>query len=317
MKIALFAPYFPAPAFSGGRIRIQHFARALARRGEVHLFAQAHAREAGDARARAEAALYASVRVVHAGFTPPLFVNWGRAQRVRRGSPAQLSAAFARAHAHEPFDVIAVAHSHAAAAAFQSGVPWLLDEHNVESRYLAAKLQAGGGELRWWHQRELARMRGWERACWRAATEVVAVTEDDAKQISELRTTPAVHVPNGVDVSALAFTPPAARSGANILFVGLMDHPPNVQAAQLLAHEIMPRVWAGRPDARLVLCGANPARVVSALAGPRITVTGRVPTLAPHLAEARVFANCLVFGAGSSLKVLEALAAGVPLVSTR
>ncbi|MEY4579296.1 MAG: hypothetical protein RL701_3999, partial [Pseudomonadota bacterium] len=40
-------------------------------------------------------------------------------------------------------------------------------------------------------------------------------------------------------------------------------------------------------------------------------------TLAPHLAEARVFANCLVFGAGSSLKVLEALAAGVPLVSTR
>jgi glycosyltransferase involved in cell wall biosynthesis len=160
-------------------------------------------------------------------------------------------------------------------------------------------------------------MAAWESACWRSASDVVAVTAEDAAKISSERSYPAQHVPNGVQISEPGFLVPEARTSANVLFLGLMDHPPNVRAAELLATEIMPLVWRQRSDAKLVLCGANPARAVLRLAGPRVSVTGRVPSTAPFLAQARVFANCLSYGAGSSLKVLEALAAGVPLVSTQ
>lgn len=316
MRVAVFAPYFPAPAFTGGRIRIQHLAHALARVAELHLFAQARAAEASDPRALAEASVYHAVHAVAAGPTLPVPLNLGRPQRVRRGSPGRLARRFAAQHASTPYDLIVVEHSHAAAAALHGSVPWLLDEHNIESDYLASKLAAGGA-LRPWHRPELRRMRAWERACWQRASAVVAVTQADAELISAERDQPAAHIPNGVNLSQLAYTPPAARSGATVLFVGLMDHPPNVQAAVTLATQIMPLVWTKHPHAQLLLCGANPARAVLQLAGPRITVTGRVPTLAPYLAQARVFANALVFGAGSSLKVLEALAAGLPLISTR
>jgi glycosyltransferase involved in cell wall biosynthesis len=206
-------------------------------------------------------------------------------------------------------------HSHAAWAALDSGLPWILDEHNIESDYWASK-QLVAGSLRRWHRPELSRLHAWETRCWQRASEVIAVTKNDAAYISQHRARPAQHIPNGADLAELRFMSPSERSGPGVLFVGLMDHPPNVQAAQTLATRVMPLVWQHRPDARLVLCGANPARAVRALAGPRICVTGRVPSLAPYLAEARVFANCLAFGAGSSLKVLEALAAGVPLIST-
>jgi glycosyltransferase involved in cell wall biosynthesis len=123
-------------------------------------------------------------------------------------------------------------------------------------------------------------------------------------------------VPNGAAIADLAFVPPSARKSLEILFVGLMSHPPNVVAARFLARAVMPRVWRDEPGARLVLCGRAPAREVEALAGPGVVVTGTVPSVAPYLTRAAVYANALFHGTGSSLKVPEALAAGVPLVST-
>ena len=95
-----------------------------------------------------------------------------------------------------------------------------------------------------------------------------------------------------------------------------MNHAPNVRAAAFLAREVMPLVYRDEPRARLVLCGMNPAREVLALADDRTQVTGFVPSVRPFLEGSAVYANPLQHGAGTSLKVLEALAAGLPLVST-
>jgi glycosyltransferase involved in cell wall biosynthesis len=65
-----------------------------------------------------------------------------------------------------------------------------------------------------------------------------------------------------------------------------------------------------------VLCGRAPSPRVLALQGPAVTVTGTVDDPAPFLYDASVFANALPRGEGTSLKVLEAAAAGLPLVST-
>lgn len=311
-RIALFTPYFPAPAFTGGRVRIQHLARALAEHAELELFASAPQREVSEAHAAGEASPYVTMFHAAGGWWPPRSLP----RRVQNGSAAGLARMFRERHARSPYRLLVVEHAHAAAAAIGCGLPWLLDEHNIESSYLEAKLRARGGLLPW-HRLELSALRRWEERCWRDASEVVAVTAEDAARIAAVRGRPARHVANGVDLERVMFAPLARRRTGNVLFVGLMDHPPNVHAARWLAREIMPRVWSERPNARLWLCGANPGRELRALADARVRVTGRVDSTAPYLAQAQVFANALAFGGGSSLKVLEALAAGVPLVSTR
>lgn len=313
LAIALFAPYLPAPAVSGGRIRIHRLAACLTEIGEVELFAATGRRELARAGNSAELGQYARVHTASAwlGDLPGL----RRPARVRAAGPPALARAFRAAHRARPFDVIVVEHSHAASVALGAGLPWVLDEHNIESEYVAARA-AAAGKTGFLQRREVEGLVRWERALWRAADEVVCVSSADAAHVEGVRGRAPALVPNGVALADVTFTLPSARSGAEVLFVGSMAHPPNVVAARFLAEQVMPLVRRELAESRLILCGANPAPEVQALAGPEVEVTGTVPSVAPYLARAAVYANALSHGAGTSLKVLEALAAGLPLVST-
>jgi len=307
-KIALFTPYLPAPAFTGGRIRISELALGLQQLGEVHLFAQAGFSESAQAKAAPELAQFSSVQIARR-----LVPTWPWSKlpkRVLRGSPTQQRAAL---RAAGPFDLAVVEHSHAARWALTLDAPLLLDEHNIESRYLAAKLEAlkqGRGLA------EVQKLEVWERHLWREAEGVVAVTQSDAEHIATFRGSAPEVIPNGVNLGKIRFIPASERLGSGILFVGLMDHAPNVAAAKMLAENVMPAVWRVCPEAQLTLCGANPTREVLRLGSARVAVTGRVASVAPFLEQARVCAMPLSQGAGSSLKILEALASGLPLVAS-
>jgi len=314
VRVAVFAPYLPAPATSGGRIRIHRLARALAELAELELFAAASPAEIEREGAQAALEPYAARHVAPARLTflPAL----GRPARVRNAAPHALVAAFRRAHAGRRFDVLVAEHCHAAALALEApDVPLVLDEHNVESEYIAERERARG-PLCYWKRREVSLLEDWETRIWRTAREVVCVSQADAERVRAVRGTAPVLIPNGVELGAVPFTLPASRAGFDVLFVGLMSHPPNVGAACFLAREVMPLVLREQPRARLILCGMNPGREVRALEGEHTEVTGFVASVAPYLARAAVYANPLRFGAGTSLKVLEALAAGLPLVST-
>jgi glycosyltransferase involved in cell wall biosynthesis len=194
-------------------------------------------------------------------------------------------------------------------------VPWVLDEHNVESRY-QREYFAAEGRAGFRARREVALLEAWERRAWAGATALTCVSDADASAIAPHRASAPCVIPNGVQLADVPLVLPSERAGAEVLFVGLLSHAPNVQAALFLAREVMPALWREEPSARLVLCGRSPAREVLALAGPRVEVTGTVPSVAPYLSRAAVYANALFRGAGSSLKVPEALASGLPLVST-
>ncbi len=96
------------------------------------------------------------------------------------------------------------------------------------------------------------------------------------------------------------------------------DYPPNAIAARFLVEEILPRLWERLPSARLQLVGSDPTSFVRAAAAkdPRIEVTGPVPEVTPFLARAFAVAVPLFQGGGTRLKVLEAFAAGTPVVAT-
>ncbi len=104
----------------------------------------------------------------------------------------------------------------------------------------------------------------------------------------------------------------------DLLFVGSYGHPPNRDAALWLASEIFPAVLRARPNARLILAGSAPTQSILSLAGPAISVPGRLTeqALSELYDSARVVLAPLRFGAGVKGKVLEALSLGVPLVTT-
>jgi glycosyltransferase involved in cell wall biosynthesis len=259
--------------------------------------------------------MYATVHVertrlaIMPGLVPPA--------RVRTVTPRKLIKAFWNADLCTPFDAAVVEHSHAAATLRHGRrIPWLLDEHNVESEYAAARARALRFPELALRLREIAGIKRWEETLWKEASEVVCVSPEDARRVESVRGREVPVIPNGVATDEVPFKRPSERGGYEILFVGTLEHPPNVMAANWLAREILPRVLQVEPRAQLVLCGSRPARTVLELSNDRVRVTGRVPSVTPYLERAAVYANAVKHGAGSSLKVLEALASGVPLVST-
>ncbi len=112
--------------------------------------------------------------------------------------------------------------------------------------------------------------------------------------------------------------PPGPRfeQREGILFVGNYTHPPNRDAAQWLANEILPLVRAELPDVQLHLAGSHPTDEIKALAGDGVIVHGWVPMIEELYRRVRLSAAPLRFGAGQKGKVGESLALGVPVVTT-
>jgi glycosyltransferase involved in cell wall biosynthesis len=121
--------------------------------------------------------------------------------------------------------------------------------------------------------------------------------------------------PFGIELPPVADA--AAEQDGLVLFVGNFAHPPNRDAATWLAREIMPVVRARVPTARLRIVGTAPPPVVRALADEHTELVADAPDVLPHLAAAAVVAAPVRTGGGMRMKVLQAMAAGRAVVTTR
>ncbi|HEU4976358.1 MAG TPA: glycosyltransferase [Baekduia sp.] len=153
-----------------------------------------------------------------------------------------------------------------------------------------------------------------EAAAYGAADALVAVSADDAAALRELAPQVPVSVISNVHPPEPAGPPRADRDGA--LFVGNFRHTPNVDAAVHLVRDVWPLVRAQLPGARLQLVGTAPPPAVQALAAADVEVTGWVPDTRPYVDGAAVSVAPLRYGAGVKGKIGEALAHGLPVVTT-
>jgi sugar transferase (PEP-CTERM/EpsH1 system associated) len=174
---------------------------------------------------------------------------------------------------------------------------------------------------RWITRFELARSRGYERRMAALFDRVLVTSPADRAAILSLfapKEPPAIEVlPNGVDLAYFQPGPQAGREPDTLVVSGKMSYHANVSMALYLVEAILPRVWAEKPHARLVIAGKDPPRQIQALAAdPRIQVTGYVPDLRPYLQSAAVAAAPLTYGAGIQNKVLEAMACATPVVAS-
>lgn len=310
MRVAWLTPYLPHPENTGGRIRVARLAHGVARRAELSLFSCLSQHDAAslvpELTGRAPwSHVRTAARVPSLG---PLSLKPAPARRMPRELLRELSEADARA----PFDAVVVEHCYAMEALpALARAAVVLDEHNVESDYYRRELRAAPQKLfEYWSWRR------YERAAWRRADQVVTVSATDAAVVQRSQPGKGVEVSNGTRLDAFRFVPPSARRGSAILYVGMMDYAPNVRAARTLALEVLPRVRRVVPEATLTLCGRGAKAEVRALASAHVQVTGTVPEVFSLFDRHAAYAMPLELGAGSSLKVLEPLAAGLPLVAS-
>jgi glycosyltransferase involved in cell wall biosynthesis len=143
-----------------------------------------------------------------------------------------------------------------------------------------------------------------------------AASAEDAASIGARHHLSVEHVPNAVVIPTIPRRQPAAE--LRLLFVGNLTYPPNVEAAELLVREILPRLQrrlGERPVCVTLVGRASPE--VECLASPTVRVRGFVEYLGPLYAQADAVVAPLRSGAGTRIKLLEAFAHNVPVVATR
>ena len=129
-----------------------------------------------------------------------------------------------------------------------------------------------------------------------------------------------IHViPNGVDTASFSRrdAPPTPTERQTLLFVGSMDYHANSEAVVWFCQETWPHIAAEFPNLDFKIVGRNPPPSVQNLASPRITITGTVADVRPYYHQAFAILVPLRVGGGTRLKILEAMAAAVPVISTR
>lgn len=153
-----------------------------------------------------------------------------------------------------------------------------------------------------------------ELATYARADMVITLSDEEARELSKRITgIQTFNVPNIHPIPSWN----RQESGVPILiFIGSFTHEPNVDAIRWFHAEIWPRIQSARPDTRWIVIGANPPDDIRAMQNENILIAGRVPETDPYLASAWVSVAPLRFGAGMKGKVGEALAAGLPVVTT-
>jgi glycosyltransferase involved in cell wall biosynthesis len=195
------------------------------------------------------------------------------------------------------------------------GAALVLDTHNVESGLVGSFAAAARPPLRWLGMLEAARTRAFERATCRSAWVVFCISPDDLADLS-----------HGLDGDRFVVRPPVARrcpdqdaqpDGRTIVFVGQMSWAPNEEAIRWFADEVLPLAAAEGLDVRVRVAGAGmTGGLREHLTARGVEVLGYVDDIWQVYRDATVFVAPFRSGSGVRMKMLEAMSAGTPVVST-
>jgi glycosyltransferase involved in cell wall biosynthesis len=334
MRVLFLTQVLPFPLDAGPKVRAYYTLRHLAARHTVTLASLVRAtdRPAALARLREYCADLLTVPIARSPLGEALALGrsllTGSPFLIARDRVAALHAALAARVARTPFDVIhadqlwmapyALA---ARAAAQRAGYrPRLvLDQHNAVHLIPRRMASAAANPLaRAWLAAEAARMARYEAATCREFDAVVTVTAADGRALQGLYppgNRPAAFPVIPICVEPPPGPPPPPAPEPIILFVGGMHWPPNADGVLWFAREALPLVRASVPAARLYAVGLRPPPALAALA-PAVTAPGYVDDPEDYWRQARVFVVPLRAGGGMRVKILDAWARGVPVVST-
>jgi glycosyltransferase involved in cell wall biosynthesis len=334
MKILFVGAYVPYPLNSGGRIRSYHLLRELAAQHEVHLLTLSHEPEFQRPSALAEGRqsppetlrkMCRTIRTVPATARPE-----GTAHRLRRllhnpsdiligRSSPDMEAELCTALGREPFDLVFLDEMGTERyLGLLAGQRMVLSKHNCEWRLLRQQTRYKASRPWAWALSwlETEAVRRPENAVASQVHRVLVASQADRAALQKAAPYVRIDViPNGVNVAE--YTPTSSQGHHRLLFIGAMFWYPNVDAMRWFCRTIWPRVQRAKPAACFDWVGCGPAARIPPLDSTRsVQVIPDAPDVRPYLARAAAFVVPLRIGAGTRLKILEAMAAGRAVVST-
>jgi sugar transferase (PEP-CTERM/EpsH1 system associated) len=209
-------------------------------------------------------------------------------------------------------------------ALHRSGMRLILDAQDIDSEKWTTYAGESRWPMRWVWAREGRTLLRYERAAAAQCDVTFFVSEPEARRFAELAPESAAKIEwfeNGVALDyfnpAHDFARPFPDAGPALVFTGHMQYRPNVDAVIWFANVVMPLLRARVAAARFWVVGADPAPSVRALAAlPGVHVTGLVADTRPYLAHAAAVVCPLRIARGIQNKVLEAMAAGRPVIAS-
>ncbi|HET7010797.1 MAG TPA: glycosyltransferase [Anaerolineales bacterium] len=326
MRVLYLSTWFPYPPDQGSKIRAFHLLKALAQRHDVALvsFEDAPVQESWR---RTVEDLCASVEVVQrkpfgegrgSGWTGWLSI---RPRAVLDSTSKEMQAAVeATARRWRPDAVVAMTFVTAPYARRLDVARRVVDVDNLLAEMLREEIALsapGLGRVR----RYLAylKFRNYERWLYRPFDLCLVTSDGDARRIGKtipLRPAQIGVVPNGVDVKFYRRNGAASEEG-KMIFTGALTYEPNLDAMQFFVKRIFPHIHASMPEAHLAITGRTDGVPLESLgANSRVKFTGYVEDIRPMVSSSAVCVVPLRKGAGTRLKILEAMALGTPVVST-
>jgi len=335
IQVLYFAPHQLWPINTGARLRDYQLARQLAARSSVTFVEMRHAGEAphmlpddsglGSVVTLDKDRTYAPSKILRglAGPTPVTVLNCWSPRSASRLADVLRSSRFDTVqmegvHLMEYLPIIQEAPGRPAI---------VVDWHNIESEMMWRYAETTGNWAKKLAAKRTAKLieRAEDRLLDTCATHTVT-SERERQRLLARRPGANIHViPNGVDASyysAKEIAEASRRTGERdskktILFVGSMDYHANIDAVTWFSRTAWPQIARNHSEIHFTIVGRDPAPEVRALASDRIHVTGTVDDVRPFYASAVAAVVPLRSGSGTRLKILEAMAAGVPVVSTR
>jgi len=328
MRILFLSPRLCLPLLTGARIREYYLARALAAHAEVTYVSFVQPGfpepEAGELEFFREVVLvpllgrYGLRKIVRGltGRQPLSVLNY---------TTDEMKSALAEIAARSRFDLIHLDSCHMVEyvqlieTVWQGPARTVYDWHNIESE-LMRRFAANVDSLpkRVYADLTATRLARLEkRILGSGYGHVVCSTREKEKLLAVAPVARIAVIENGVDTER--FTPVAeAAPRQRLVYVGAMDFHANIDAVGWFVRHAWPAIHQRFPEWRLTLIGSNPSPAVRELAGePNVEVTGTVPDVVPYYRDALAAVVPLRTGGGTRLKILEAMAAGVPVVSSR
>jgi sugar transferase (PEP-CTERM/EpsH1 system associated) len=326
-KILFLAHRAPFPPNKGDKIRAYHILEHLSRNHEIWLGAaaddSADLEHLAEARRRFAGAYF--------GALSPVSTAIHLAGAALTGAPASVARFRHRGLARwvnetlqrtQP-DIVYVFSS--APAQYVTGrlgarTKLIVDFVDADAQKWREYAERSGPPMRWVYGAEFRRLVRFDSGALAQAQAGILVSETERRLFARFAPNEArklLVISNGVDAQYFAPPPSPSGPGADIAFTGMMDYKPNVDAVVWFAREIFPMVRARRSDARFRIVGARPAQQVQALGAlAGVEVVGAVEDVRPHLFGAAAVVAPLRIARGVQNKVLEAMAAGRPLVAT-
>ncbi len=320
MKVLLLTQVLPYPPDSGPKVKTWNTIKCLAREHELTLVSFARGESAAQVGAlRQYCRVHTSpMRRTTAGDAGYLLSSLLRDQPflMRRDQRLAMRRLVDRVAAQDRFDVVhadqlnMVPYAQRVSAAVK-----VLDAHNALWLLYKRLAETSRGLRRTLLAREWRLLQSYERAVCREFDLVLAVNEEDLEALGA--GTNARLVPIAVDTAEVAPVEPSPDAD-RIVHVGTMYWPPNVDGVLWFIDRVLPRIRRRRPAAVLEVIGARPPRLLrrAARRAGGVEVTGYVADLGEHLGRAGVFIVPLLAGGGMRVKILEALAQELPVVST-